>query len=70
LVPDPDREPREGMQVSCNREAVARIVRGHDQVSAVSFENTDAVYLFFTGFERKKEAVSMVLADIFKSALQ
>ena len=35
----------------------------------VSFENTDPIGFLFTGFERKKEAVGMVLADIFKAAL-
>jgi hypothetical protein len=35
----------------------------------VTFEDTNTEIFFFTGFECKKEAVSMVLADIGKSAL-
>jgi hypothetical protein len=36
----------------------------------VSFEDTNTGGFFFTGFEFEKEAVSMVLADIFKTALE
>ena len=36
----------------------------------ISFEDTGTEIFFFTGFECKKEAVSMVLADISKRALQ
>jgi hypothetical protein len=45
------------------------VIQGNDQVSAVSFEITNTVDFFFTGFECKKEAVSMLFADIFKTAL-
>jgi hypothetical protein len=47
----------------------AMIIEENDQVSAVPFEITNTIRFFFTGFECKKEAVSMFLADIFKTAL-
>jgi len=45
------------------------IFLGNDEISTVSFEITDTVHFFFTGFECKKETVSMFLADIFKTTL-
>ena len=46
-----------------------RRFRENDQVSGVSFENTNTVNFFLTGFECEKETVSMILTDIGKSAL-
>jgi len=36
----------------------------------ISFKDTNTENFLFTGFEFEKKAVSMVLADIFKTALQ
>jgi len=55
--------------ISDYRESASIIIQENDQISAVSFEDTNTKLFFFTRFEFKKEAVSMVLADIFKTTL-
>ena len=55
--------------ISDRREAASIIIRRNDHVSGISFKITNTVRFFFAGFECKKKAISMVLADIFETAL-
>ncbi len=53
--------------ISDRREAASIIQE--KSLSGVSFKITNTVRFFFAGFECKKKAISMVLADIFETAL-
>ena len=71
ILADIGNTASQGLEPDCFLPAAFTLgfFRHNDQVSGVPLEITDTIRFFFTGFECKKKGVSMILADIFKTAL-